>query len=303
MVLSNARGSVLDRSPLHTLAGYNLRDTCDNRLGYTVGIRFAVAILRRSNPNESYWRAICRRAGGGRANRRRYASMEPQCFPVEYPPGFDITAYRGHRLPTDRRSRDLRLGGAEIAFENSFIYGREGSTHNAIDIHGAIGLRIVSTTDGHVVRRWVFNGRPLEGVNHSETAGTGFFVVIVDDEHFFHHYAHMMQPGEPHPGDRVSAGQLIGFLGQTGLARGNVPHLHYQLRGPELASRRPNYQELVFQGQGGDPVNPYNRLVDLAKSAGGKLVKGSQSRYFIPSPTLGVSPTPLLGWRVPSHTT
>jgi murein DD-endopeptidase MepM/ murein hydrolase activator NlpD len=42
-----------------------------------------------------------------------------------------------------------------------------------------------------------------------------------------HYYAHLSEFGAFKPGDRVMAGDIIGYVGDTGNARGTPHHLHY----------------------------------------------------------------------------
>jgi murein DD-endopeptidase MepM/ murein hydrolase activator NlpD len=42
-----------------------------------------------------------------------------------------------------------------------------------------------------------------------------------------HYYAHLSRFGAFEVGDRVSAGDIVGYVGDTGNARGTPPHLHY----------------------------------------------------------------------------
>ncbi|KGI79214.1 OapA family protein [Oleiagrimonas soli] len=59
--------------------------------------------------------------------------------------------------------------------------------------------------------------------------GFGRFILIKHDAKYSTAYAHMSRfaPGL-HVGSRVSQGQVIGYVGMTGLATG--PHLHYEVR-------------------------------------------------------------------------
>jgi murein DD-endopeptidase MepM/ murein hydrolase activator NlpD len=42
-----------------------------------------------------------------------------------------------------------------------------------------------------------------------------------------HYYAHLDRFGEFEPGDLVMPGDMVGYVGDTGNARGTPPHLHY----------------------------------------------------------------------------
>lgn len=105
-----------------------------------------------------------------------------------------------------------------------------GRQHRGIDIFAKRGTRIRSTTDGIVA-----------------TVGTnslgGRVVRVLGPGGEWHYYAHLESFGAIREGDRIAKGTVLGFVGDSGNARGTPPHLHYGI-----------YR---FQGSA---MNPYPRL-------------------------------------------
>lgn len=93
--------------------------------------------------------------------------------------------------------------------------------HTGVDYGAPSGTRIRATSDGVVD----FAGRQ---------GGYGNLVVIRHQGRFSTLYAHMSNfaPGVK-KGSRVSQGEIIGYVGQTGWATG--PHLHYEFRVADAA--------------------------------------------------------------------
>jgi murein DD-endopeptidase MepM/ murein hydrolase activator NlpD len=168
----------------------------------------------------------------------------------------------------------------EFYFEDGFLYPRRGKLHHAIDIRGPAGLLVVSSTNGAVAREWYLDSRRYQGTGYGNDAG--HFVVIVDELGYFHHYAHLHEGAIVSPGDRVYAGQRLGLVGMSGNAQG--PHLHYQVRDPGI-HQPSEYSSMRFSGQGGNAVDPYDRLVDLAvRQLGAQRQPGTVTGYMIPIP-------------------
>lgn len=89
-----------------------------------------------------------------------------------------------------------------------------GRRHQGIDIFAPKDTPVLSTTSGIVTR---------VGTN-----GLGGQVVwILGPGLERHYYAHLSRYGTFHAGDRVEAGDVIGYAGNTGNARGGPVHLHY----------------------------------------------------------------------------
>ncbi|NBX84942.1 MAG: peptidase M24 [Gammaproteobacteria bacterium] len=87
--------------------------------------------------------------------------------------------------------------------------------HKGIDLAAPIGTPIYSIGEGRIA----FIGRQN---------GYGNMIKIVHDRQYTTVYAHMLkfQKGL-HKGSSIKKGQIIGFVGQSGLATG--PHCHYEL--------------------------------------------------------------------------
>jgi len=86
--------------------------------------------------------------------------------------------------------------------------------HEGIDITAAYGTRIIAPAEGHVIQVGWENGYGL--------------MVVLDHGHGLEtRYAHMSRTAA-HVGQAVKRGDLLGYVGSTGLSTG--PHLHYEVR-------------------------------------------------------------------------
>ncbi len=80
--------------------------------------------------------------------------------------------------------------------------------------------------------------------------GYGNYVVIDHENGYLTRYAHLADPAGVEVGDRVEAGQLIGYMGATGYAFGT--HLHFEIISGELGFRTIDPTPYIF----GDKVLP-----------------------------------------------
>jgi peptidoglycan LD-endopeptidase LytH len=102
---------------------------------------------------------------------------------------------------------------------NSFLEGRSGGRqHNAADIMAPRGTLVLSADDG-VIRRL------------SRNALGGITIYATDpEERFVYYYAHLDgYVPDLRVDQRVQRGDVLGYVGTTGNAPPNAPHLHFQI--------------------------------------------------------------------------
>lgn len=118
--------------------------------------------------------------------------------------------------------------------------------HKGLDFTADVGTPVYATGDG-VIKSAYFSG----------SYGN---VIFIDHGYGYEtRYAHLSE-FNARRGQRIKRGDIIGFVGNTGLSRG--PHLHY---------------EVVYQGQQINPMNFFQR--DLSNKEYEKLVEeGSKQR-------------------------
>ena len=141
-------------------------------------------------------------------------------------------------------------GVAADKLEDSFDSPREGErVHHAIDIVAPRGSPVLAADDGRVLR-----------VSSNTLGGLTVYTVDKSGE-FVYYYAHLEGYARGlAAGNIVFKGDTLGFVGTTGDAPDNLPHLHFQiLRMPPNGK----YWE-------GDPIDPFpllsergSRIVDV----------------------------------------
>jgi peptidoglycan LD-endopeptidase LytH len=89
-----------------------------------------------------------------------------------------------------------------------------GRQHRGIDIFAPRGTAVIANTRGLVLTV----GTNRLGGNIVKVLGPGPQV---------HYYAHLDRFGQFERGDLVRPGDVLGYVGTTGNARGTPPHLHY----------------------------------------------------------------------------
>lgn len=120
----------------------------------------------------------------------------------------------------DLADSDLAIPVAGVqahALVDSFRFKRSrGRPHHAIDILEPIGTPVVAVTDGVIVavRQNRLGGKVIEQMD--ETGCVGFYYAHLDD------YAPGLEKGT-----LVTKGTLLGFVGDTGNAKGGPAHLHF----------------------------------------------------------------------------
>jgi peptidoglycan LD-endopeptidase LytH len=137
----------------------------------------------------------------------------------------------------------LPVAGVDPArVPDSFDEARDGGArrHNAIDILAPRGTPVLAADDGVVLR-----------VSTNRLGGKTIYATD-PDRRLVYYYAHL---DGYHPrlqaGMHIARGDTLGYVGTTGNAPANVPHLHFQVM---LMSRDGRYWD-------GEPVNPYPVLV------------------------------------------
>ncbi len=127
-------------------------------------------------------------------------------------------------------------GVSRAQLRDSFDERRGGGRHEAIDIAAPAGTPVHAVDDGTVVKLF--------------TSVRGGFTIYQFDpsRRFSYYYAHLERyAAGVREGMAVRRGDLIGYVGSTGNAARNAPHLHFAVfrLGPER------------QWWKGEAVNPY----------------------------------------------
>lgn len=113
------------------------------------------------------------------------------------------------------------------SFRDSWGEPRSGGRrHQGVDIYAAHGAPVAAVVDGTVSR------------SNSSLGGISVYLQGADGSRYF--YAHLAGHAEVSQGERVSAGTHVGYVGNSGNARGGPAHLHFE----------------IHPG-GGAPINPY----------------------------------------------
>lgn len=129
-------------------------------------------------------------------------------------------------------ARDLR---------DTFADGRDSNQrgHEAIDIHAPRGTPVLAVDDGRIVK--LFLSKP-GGITIYQFDGA---------EKLAYYYAHLDRYAEDlTEGQNVRRGTVIGYVGSSGNASPEAPHLHFAIfrLGPEK------------QWWKGEPINPFEPL-------------------------------------------
>jgi peptidoglycan LD-endopeptidase LytH len=122
----------------------------------------------------------------------------------------------------------------------SFEERRSGSrSHDAIDILAPRNTPVKAVDDGKIARLF-------------ESKAGGITIYQFDStEQFCYYYAHLERYAEGlKEGDAVKRGQLIGYVGTSGNAPRNTPHLHFAIF--KLTSAKRWWE--------GTPIDPYDIL-------------------------------------------
>jgi peptidoglycan LD-endopeptidase LytH len=119
-----------------------------------------------------------------------------------------------------------------------------GRIHEASDIMADRGTPVVAVDDGTIVK--LFLSKP-----------GGVTIYQFDPaQQFCYYYAHLDRYAEGlQEGMSVRRGQVIGYVGSTGNAQANAPHLHFAIF--ELGPEKQYWK--------GTPINPYPMLMRALK--------------------------------------
>ncbi len=114
-------------------------------------------------------------------------------------------------------------GFAPSVLRNDYDARRGNRSHRALDMLAPKGTPILSADDGTIGR-----------VDRTPLGGNIVYALDANNQ-FIYYYAHLDKHRKGlAPGDAVRKGDVIGYVGTTGNAPANTPHLHFQvmLRGP-----------------------------------------------------------------------
>lgn len=128
-------------------------------------------------------------------------------------------------LPAGTRKGFCPVNGP-VSFTDTWGAPRSGGrSHQGVDMFAAMRTPAAAIVDGTLLRRVT-----------SSLGGMSVYLKGNDGNEYF--YTHLAGYSDAAPGQKVAAGQTIGYVGDSGNAKGGPPHLHFEIR------------------SGGVPINP-----------------------------------------------
>ena len=140
-----------------------------------------------------------------------------------------------------RRSLTLPVQGIKRAELRDSFNEKRGATrrHEAIDILAPRNTPVFAVEDGEIAKLFV------------SAAGGNTIYQFDPDEEYVYYYAHLERyAGGLEEGDDVKRGQIIGYVGTTGNAPRDTPHLHFAIF--KMTDEKRWWQ--------GTPIDPYSVL-------------------------------------------
>jgi murein DD-endopeptidase MepM/ murein hydrolase activator NlpD len=216
----------------------------------TIGLSFTIGALTAVGLT---WRNDARDGGRseriGRTSELTQSTIEPRT--IDVPTAGPVIAEDAKPAATigpapdivvASRDRDLAMpvdGVDRDDLRDTFSEARGGRVHEALDILAPRGTPVRAVRDGHIEKLFISKAGGLT-IYQFERSNT-----------YVYYYAHLDRyaPGLEE-GQEVDKGDVIGYVGSTGNASPDAPHLHFAIF--RLTPER--------QWWKGEPLNPYPLL-------------------------------------------
>ena len=198
-------------------------------LSFSLGVLADTAFTRRLARQEDI-RVVAPAVDAG-AEHGPVATTGAADPPAPIPPASEEIDERDLEIPVD--------GVAAGELYDSFNDARGSRVHEAIDIMAERGTPVVAVEDGRIQKLF--------------TSKAGGLTIYQFDpsETYVYYYAHLdAYAPNLREGMSVKRGDVIGYVGSTGNASKNAPHLHFAVS--RLTSEK--------QWWKGEPLNPYPLL-------------------------------------------
>ena len=181
---------------------------------------------------------------------------EPEATPTPKPeqvPGYQVAE-------TDRNGDFLW----PVPGYGTVSQGYDATKHTGIDISAEQGVAVIAAADGTVSHIQTWDGSTTTG---DQSYGNMVQITHADERTTL--YAHLSKVLVS-SGDSVSAGETIGYVGNTGNADG--AHLHFEVRqSGQTVDPRPFIT-------GGNPEDPQKKFEELLEKYGGYIAEDGQLR-------------------------
>ena len=181
---------------------------------------------------------------------------EPEATPTPKPeqvPGYEVTE-------NDRNGDFLW----PVPGYGTVSQGYDATKHTGIDISAEQGVAVIAAADGTVSHVQTWDGSTTTG---DQSYGNMVQITHADERTTL--YAHLSKVLVS-SGDSVSAGETIGYVGDTGNADG--AHLHFEVRqSGQTVDPRPFIT-------GGNPEDPQKKFEELLEKYGGYIAEDGQLR-------------------------
>ena len=181
---------------------------------------------------------------------------EPEATPTPKPeqvPGYEVTE-------NDRNGDFLW----PVPGYGTVSQGYDATKHTGIDISAEQGIAVIAAADGTVSQVQTWDGSTTTG---DQSYGNMVQITHADERTTL--YAHLSKVLVS-SGDSVSAGETIGYVGNTGNADG--AYLHFEVRqSGQTVDPRPFIT-------GGNPEDPQKKFEELLEKYGGYIAEDGQLR-------------------------